>query len=167
MGTSQVYWCQKWFCPSVCVPSPSVPARASQTRSHTFLIGPASFICADTVSHHTLICHSQQRAKNVELRLEGAMKMNLGVTLVCSKTTFKVCFKTEWMDGILHTCSHFWVARTVSISALSCMYSSLVCFQAVSYWNFSTDYKGLSFFITQAVVRTVMDGEGSHRKGMF
>lgn len=53
------------------------------------------------------------------------------------------------------------------MSALSCMYSSLDCFQAVSYWNLSTDYKGLSLFLTQAVVRTLLHGEESHRKGML
>lgn len=89
------------------------------------------------------------------------------MTLVCSSATFKLCFKTDGTDDSLHTCSHFGVARTGSISALSCMYSSLVCFQAVSYWNLSTDYKGLSFFTTQAVVGTRMDGEESRRKGVF
>lgn len=46
-----------------------LPVYPKPEAHTTFLMGPASFICADTVSHRTLICHRHQRAKNVELRL--------------------------------------------------------------------------------------------------
>lgn len=155
------YWCSKLLRLSDCVPRAKLPTASSlcslspvsptvtQTRNSHYLFDRSCFF---HLRWHREASHVNlsQPPESWKCRAEAAGGnpwKRISEWLGCAARAHLnfVLRQAEW-DDISHTCSHFLVARTASISALSCTYSSLVCFQAVSYWNLSTDYKGLSLF---------------------